>query len=404
MTKQQYLNKRQQLLAEAQKALDEGNMELYNSKYKEVQDLDANFENTAKAQANLNALNGAPVDANAPPMEGKMNDDGAGFESVADMYNSVEYRTAFMDYVVSSTPIPEKFKNEAGQTKKGEVAAVIPVVYIKKIYEKLDNYGKFLKRVTQTNYPPGVSIPIADLNPTAEWVAERGTTEDQKATSTASVIFTGYKLRCTIAVSFETSVMTLGEFENVYINAIVKAMGKKLEDSIFNGRGTAYYEPEGILNVEVDEDKVVTIAAGEGITYQDLVAMEGALEEEYEDDAIWIMPKKTFYNNILGMVDEVGHPIARVDSGISGKPEHTILGRTVEFCKYMKKFTEDTDAGTTIAAIYRFEDYAINMNKAMTIKKYTDENTDDEKTKGIALADGKPIDTSSLVVMKIATA
>lgn len=401
MTKQQYLNKRQQLLAEAQKALDEGNMELYNSKYKEVQDLDANFENTAKAQANLNALNGAPVGANAPPMEGKMNDDGAGFENVADMYNSIEYRTAFMHNVLNGTPIPEKFRNAAAQTETSDVTSVIPTVYLQKIHEKLDKYGDFLSMATHTHYAAGVVIPTANLNPEATWTAERGTTDDQEV-KTGEVSFSYHKLRCVIVVSFETSVVTLEAFETAYINSIVKAMGKGCEKAMFVGKGASAHEPVGILTETPNEGQTVTITAGDRLTYQDLVDMEAALPEDYEDGAVWTMTKKTFYSQVIGMVDDAGHPIARINTGINGKPEYSILGRPVKLNKYMTSLTSDTEAGTIVAAIYNFEHYCINTNRTMTIKRYTDEETDDLKTKGIMLADGKSYDNSSLVIMKTA--
>lgn len=400
MTRQQYLNKRHALLAEAQKALDEGNMELYNSKYKEVQELDSTFENAAREQANLNALNGTPV-GSAIPAEGEMNDSGAGYDNVADMYNSVEYRTALMHNVLNGTPIPEKFRNAAAQTETSDVTSVIPTVYMQKIHEKLDKYGDFLSMVTQTHYAAGVVISTADLNPEATWTAERGTTDDQEV-KTGEVSFSYHKLRCVIAVSFETSVVTLEAFETAYINSIVKAMGKACEKAIFVGKGTASHEPVGVLTETPNEGQTIFITAGERLTYQDLVNMEAALPEDYDDGAVWTMTKKTFYSQVIGMVDDAGHPIARINTGINGKPEHSILGRPVKFSKYMPSLTADTEAGVTVAAIYNFEHYCLNTNRAMTIKRYTDEETDDLKTKGIMLADGKSYDNSSLVVMKTA--
>ena len=331
-----------------------------------------------------------------------MNNGGENSESPADMYNSIEYRTAFMHNVLNGTPIPEKFRNAAAQTETSDVTSVIPTVYLQRIYEKLDKYGDFLSMVTHTHYAAGVVIPTADLNPEATWTAERGTTDDQEV-KTGEISFSYHKLRCVIVVSFEVSSVTLEAFETAYINAIVKAMGKASEKSIFVGRGASYHEPVGILTITPDEGQTITVAVGERLTYQNLVDMEAALPEDYDDGAIWTMTKKTFFSQVIGMVDDAGHPIARINTGINGKPEYSILGRPVKFNKYMSSYTADTAADTKIAAIYNFEHFCFNTNRTITIKRYTDEETDDLKTKGIMLADGKSYDNSSLVIMKTAT-
>ena len=58
MNKEKYLNKRQQLMIEAENMIDEGQVAEAEAKMKEVEALDTTFENAAKAQANLNALRG----------------------------------------------------------------------------------------------------------------------------------------------------------------------------------------------------------------------------------------------------------------------------------------------------------------------------------------------------------
>lgn len=56
MTKKEYLAKRKALLGEAEALLNEGKLEEASAKMKEVDDLDAKFEEITKAQANMNAL------------------------------------------------------------------------------------------------------------------------------------------------------------------------------------------------------------------------------------------------------------------------------------------------------------------------------------------------------------
>ena len=104
------------------------------------------------------------------------------------------------------------------------------------------------------------------------------------------------------------------------------------------------------------------------------------------------------------MTDSNGQPIARTNVGIDGRPEHTILGRKVNFCQYVPSWTASVEEDTTIAFIFNMEDYMLNTNLNVTVKKYEDHETDDQMTKAIMLADGKVIDTNSLTIMQVKNA
>ncbi len=401
MTKELYDKKRAELIAQAQGLIDEGKIEDAQKINTEIEALDEKYENACKTQANLNALNkngSSPIMQNI--LGGKTAMDGNIPVSKADMLNSTEYRTAFMMNVLKGEKIPEKFTNAAAQTTTGEVTSVIPTVLIQKIYSKLENYGKFYAMFTKTGYKGGVTIPTADINLIASWVAERGTADTQEA-KTGSVTFAYHKLICKVAISFEVDTITLDIFESEVVEKISKAMVKAIEQAAFTGLGSASNQPEGILTKAAPEGQEIFITEGNHITYADLAAAEAALPEEYEQGAIWAMTKKTFYSEIVGMVDEQGQPIARVSIGLDGKPEHNVLGRKVEFCAYMPNFATSVTADTTPAIIYNFGDYVVNTNAAITLKKYTDEDTDDVIRKATALIDGKPVDINSLVKLTI---
>ena len=110
------------------------------------------------------------------------------------------------------------------------------------------------------------------------------------------------------------------------------------------------------------------------------------------------MSKKTFMQ-YYGLTDTNGQPIGRVNYGLAGKPEYTLLGRPVVVCDYVTGFTAAA-VGTYVGFLFRFADYVLNTNYAMGVKKYEDNDTDDMVTKGIMLADGKAVDVNSLVAIK----
>lgn len=123
------------------------------------------------------------------------------------------------------------------------------------------------------------------------------------------------------------------------------------------------------------------------------------MDMAYENGAVWCMSKKTFMEYV-GMTDKNGQPIAKVNYGTSGKPERTLLGRTVVLCDYVASYSAALAKDTIFAFLFNFKDYVLNTNYSMGVKKYEDNDTDDQITKGIMLVDGKVVDKNSLVVVK----
>jgi len=395
MNKEQYLAKREELVNKSQKFIDEGKAKESKEVNEEIKNLDNRFELSAKVQANLNALkdNHSITDI----QNYGVNMEGRTIDSIAkdnvekpDMYDSVEYRKSFMDYVLTGARMPEKFVNADANTKTSDVGSVIPTTILQRIVEKLESTGMILPLVTKTGYQGGVSVPTSSAKPVATWVAE-GSGSDKQKKATGSIVFAYYKLRCAVSVSFEVSVVTLGVFENTIINNIAEAMTRSLEQAIISGSGNG--QPKGVLAEAPEAGQNITI---EKADYETLVNAEAALPLAYDNGAVWCMTKKTFMA-FVGMVDGNGQPIARVNYGVAGRPERSLLGRTVVLNDYMPSL--GAAGGSVVAFLFNFSDYLLNMNYNMTVKRYEDNDTDDQVTKAILLADGKVIDKNSLVTL-----
>lgn len=331
---------------------------------------------------NFNGANGAGEPGNGENQNG-------------DKYGSMAYRKAFMQYVCRGTAIPAEYRSDAISTTT-DVGATIPTTVLNQIVEKLENTGMILALVTRTAYKGGVSIPVSTVKPTATWVNEGAGSDKQKKdiTKDGMITFAYHKLRCAVAVSLEVDTMAISAFETLLINNIVEAMTKALEQSIIDGNGTG--KPKGILAETPAEGQTVKSAAP---AYADLIAAEAALPQAYENGAVWCMSKKTFMS-YYGLTDTNGQPIGRVNYGIAGKPERTLLGRAVVCCDYVKSYDKSLAAGTKFGFLFNFKDYVLNTNYAMGVKKYEDNETDDQVTKGIMLVDGKVVDKNSLVVLE----
>ena len=307
-----------------------------------------------------------------------------------DKYGTMAYRKAFMEYVTRGAAIPAEYR-ENQNTKTTDVGAVVPTTILDKIVSKMESVGGIYALVTKTGYKGGVSIPKQTLKPVATWVAEGSGSDKQKYTG-GNITFAYHKLRCAVSVSFETDTMSIAAFETLLVNNIVEAMVKALELSIVAGTGNG--QPMGIINSE-EYAEVVEIAEQ---NYESLVAAEAAVPEAYENTAKWCMSKKTFMGYV-GMVDQNGQPIARVNYGVNGKPERYLLGREVQLTEHLPNFAA-AEAGTKFGFIFDFTNYDLNTNYAIGIKRYEDNDTDDQITKGIMLADGKIIDGNGLVILK----
>lgn len=392
MNKEQYLELRNGLYTEAEALINGGKLEEGQSKMQEITDLDNKFENESTALANLNALKDNAKISNAAPIN-KENKIG---EVVGeDFSNTTEYRKAFMNYATKGISIPGEFKNANANTKTADVGAVIPQTVLTKIIEKMESTGMILPLVTRTSYKGGVSIPTSTVKPVATWVAE-GVGSDRQKKTTGTITFQYYKLRCAISNSLEVETMALDVFETTFINNVVEAMTKALEQAIITGTGVG--QPKGILKETVAVGQNIDIAKAGAIDYTTLTNAEAALPLAYENDAVWFMTKKTFMQ-FVGILDTNKQPIARVNYGIAGKPERTLLGRTVILNDYMSTLDPTGAAEHIFAFLFNPSDYVLNTNLNMTIKRYEDNDTDDMVTKALMLVDGKVVDVNSLVTL-----
>lgn len=320
--------------------------------------------------------------------------DGSGAEqrTAVNKYETMEYRKVFMEYVTRGVTIPKEYRQDA-VSQTTDVGAVIPTNVLNQIITKLESVGNILAKVTRTAYKGGVTIPKSTVKPVATWTTQGKGSDKQKQDTSGTVTFAYHKLRCAVAVSLEVDTMAITAFENLLINNIVEAMTKALEQAIISGTGVG--QPKGITAETADAGQTVETAKP---AYADLIAAEGNLPVAYEKGAEWCMSKKT-YMNYYGLTDSNGQPIGRINYGLAGKPEYTLLGRPVNVCDYLPSFA-NAENNSIVGFLFNFKDYVLNTNYAMGVKKYEDNDTDDMVTKGIMLADGKVVDTGSYVPLK----
>lgn len=319
-----------------------------------------------------------------------------------DIYSSIAYRKAFQQYMIGGN-MSEEFRAST-KTTDTNVSTVIPTNLVNKILEKFEQLGVIYNLVTKTSFPVGQTIPVDGVKPTATWIAEGAGSTPQSKTLGAAITFTHFKLRCEIRYTEEVATMALPMFEALFIKQVSEAMLRAIEGAIVDGDGTS--KPKGILTETAPEGQALTIAAGatNKLTYKVLCDAEAAIPVQYEGTAKWCMTKKTFMQ-FVGMTDSQGQPIARVNYGINGKPERSLLGRDVVIyvpqagSKLGNYEDANTSANILFAFICDFGDYVLNENYNLGISHAKDWDNEDHKTKAVLACDGKMIVTDSLVTL-----
>lgn len=320
----------------------------------------------------------------------------------ADNSDSVEYRTAFMNFVCRGVPVPVELRADA-TTATTDASAVIPTSILHEIVKETKVYGEIYAKVRHLNVQGGVQIPVLSLKPTATWItANTGTSESdkQKLQANKSVVFNYYGLECKVAQTLLANVTTLDVFQQEFVKLAAEAMVQAIEVAIFKGTGNG--QPMGILNdTNVPAKNKITLTAEEFETWSEWCKkVFGAMKKAYRTGC-FIMAQGTFDGYINGMVDSNGQPIGRVNYGITDGETYRFGGKEVLTVEDDILPNYDSAAsGDVVAVFVKLSDYAINSNMEMRVVKWEDHDTNEIKNKCILICDGKLVDPNGVLLIK----
>lgn len=397
MNREQYLTQRNQLMSQAKQFLDAGDLENFNETKKEVEALDAKYEAQAQAQANYAAMEGSAVVPAAVQNLGAAGGAPAAPVAEQDPYATPEYTAAFKNFVCSRTPIPERFRNEAASTASDDVGAVIPTTMMQEIIRGLEERGLIFQSLRHLNITAGVEIPISDLKPVASWVGD-GASEDQKLSANESVSFKYYGLECKISQSILTSIVTVAAFQKLFVELAVEAVFAAVEIGVFNGTGekqmTGIFKDKRVKNI-------VTMSPEEFGSFSAWKKKVFAKIKKRYGRGKFYMAEGTFQGHIDGMVDEMGQPVGRTNYGLDSEPSYGFGGKRVETVEDDVIAPYGTAAeGDYVAAYANLKDYVFNSNMQMTVVHWTDNDTNQKKTKVMLICDGKIADPNGVILIK----
>lgn len=365
-------------------------------------ELDAEVTQLTQERADL-VRQSVALRAEAQDFGNVLNNDAATMQRSTDPTQSIEYRTAFMEFVMRRKDNPILHRADASTTTNDIQSVIVPTVITDQLFAKKDNAGSIFARVTKTNYPAGMSIKTTNFKPTLEWVSENGKSDREKATS-GSIVFSGFKGQIRLAISLESQVMSLAQFEAALLDRILKACSRGFDKVIVSGTGEG--QPTGILT---RKDYTKNTAKLNNKTIGDYAAwlkVYAQIPLAEQPGAVLHINKTDWQGHILGMKDENGRVIALDTMGFGGALIHMFMGKEVALLEDQGLPTFDSITGSATASkatafAYYFDDakYVFNSNMQLTLRNYIDEETDEKVHKATIIADGKVVDDDGLLII-----
>ena len=311
--------------------------------------------------------------------------------------SDIEERQAFYKYIKTG----ELQKRDNQVTLTTDVPPMIPKTVLNQIIQKMEKVGNLYSRVRKLNIAGGVTIPTITLKPVASWVASGAGSERKKVTMNGNLTFNYYQLECKVAHSLIVDVASLEIFENSITDLIATAMVKAIETAIISGTGTG--QPTGItVDSRIDNAQKINVATTDLKTFADWNAKVISKIPLAYDNGVFIMSKATFDVYINGLTDTTGQPIGRVNYGIDGKETYRFCGKECVLVEntLLPDFATAT-AGQVVIIYVNPNDYVINSNMEMTMKRYIDEDTNQVINKALAIMDGKLADPNGVLLVRI---
>ena len=337
----------------------------------------------------------------------------------ADPYATMEYRTAFMNYVrtgeKSKALTVEKRADDP--TDLAKLGILIPSTVVNEIIKGVEKVrGQLYSKVKKTNLRGGVKYPIGAFSAKFNRIGEKGApTDRQNGGEVTGYVEFGYLIgEIRLAQTLLMTVMGVEVFEKELAKILVEAYVEAMDKEILTGDpaknqmcGILTNHAQGIQRIP-DENIIELTAADvadwtkweEKLFAEIPLSMEGASPE-------FVMAKQTYVSNLCTLVDGNGQPI--------NKAGYDVTDRMHKFNEYpvvrvekdvFKDFNSCAD-GEFFGMFWVGEKaYAINSNLQFAVSRYYDNEKHEYVQTGLVINDGKILDPKYIYLLKkkVATA
>lgn len=239
---------------------------------------------------------------------------------------------------------------------KGDNGAVIPKSIAQKIIQKVYDISPIFQRATRYNVKGELSIPYEDDSSGTITMAYATEFTELESTSTkiASIQLTGFLAGVLTKVS--KSLINNSDFDlvNFVVNKMSENIAKWIEKELLYGTTNKI---AGLSTVT----QGITAASSTAITSDELIDLQESIPDIYQEDAIWIMNKKT-RTAIRKLKDHDGNYILNKDA--TARWGYTLFGKDV----YVSDNMEEMTAGKVSMYYGDFSGLAVKISEDINIE------------------------------------
>lgn len=329
---------------------------------------------------------------------------------------TMEYRTAFMNYVQRGTINKEVLQFEQRGDESGtasNLGVLIPMTIIQEIMTGVEKvYGQLYSRVRKLNVKGGVKFPIGSFSATFHRIAENAKSDRQNAGGVTGAVEFSYKIgEIRIARSLLQSVLSVPAFEQKFAEVIVKAYVEAMDKEIMTGVDNNN-QCVGILteaakgeNSRIPAANIIEFTAAEMADWTKWqeklfakipLSMRGLNPE-------FAMTANTYEANIKTLKDNNNRPVYNETfNPVDGSEICRFKGKNVVLVEedILKNFNDATNGEYFGMYWVPEEAYGINTNMEFIVREYFDEELNQFVKKALVINDGKILDPKYLYLLK----
>lgn len=404
MDRKQYSSKRQELLAKAENCIKSGNLEEFKSYEGQIKQLDTQFEDETKAQADLQALSNNAIDMQATAISNIFdNDTVTSSNDTKEVASSILYEKAFTKHLMGKamTSTEQEAFNQVNDASVKNNSYLVPATWVNQIWSEAEEMHPVLNDVAKTSVSGDLDIPKAELNGNGAFYDEDDTVTGDNVES-EDLHLKGYELAKVVTVSWKMQKMSLTDFQTWLRRKIAIKLSNSMANAHFNGLGVAgsldshKSQPLGVitaLNKESKTPQVLKIEKDAEITYESITYLISLVKSVYTKKSKFYANSKFIWRTLANIVDTNGRPIFIPD------PTGQTLGRMFGYIVCEEDAVPDNNL-----VFGNFTDaYPCNVQQDITL--YTQDTVKARKTDYMAYAiyDSMPLTTKAFALLVKAT-
>lgn len=308
---------------------------------------------------------GEEVEINENKEERKMNQE-------EDVRNSKEYRSAFLKKLQRKELTDEE--ERALTTGTSSVGAVIPTITQNLIIEKVFQNAPLLEEITLLRVDGNVTFAVeSTVNDAA--IHTEGATITESGDVLVPVSLGQYEVNKYITISKSVSKMSIDAFETWITKMLGKMIAKAITNLIINGTGSS--QPKGVEKANTwGETNSVTVGKTASLTEANVLTLVGLLNGAYDENAKWLMSKKTLLTDFRPLQDKSKNDLVVKENG-----KYFIEGYEVML---------DERVALHDAYLGDFTMYVGNLGEDITVDQDKKLSANSFEFLGSAMFDGKP--------------